>query len=377
MASFIQWYCKQTRKKMLVKADFQGQAYKIVRPFHKNNTCLQIKMEECHLLLTDQIDLINPEGNRVVHDMSKPLPLGGQPSQITIQAQYFFNKDLECLVSGNKERGHALSISKLKAAYYPDFELKELCKEFYITRYSATSDRNAVRSHMKILSVVSLKTYSRYGYTFLKEIFLRRADYKEYEISEADFKNMHLNDFEDMYLLNLQGKLNHLSGAYKVHLSTAVNLWTRNIVIRKRVEGLQLSIESYQTNPNITQPRWDATDFLFKEDYTIVNKPRAIIYRDKNNQKKMIREIEVHKFSDGTLRRILEKLVYMVKDYELYKYNLGMENMIWNDDDKRRSQEFIKLIERSLKIRQIFRSLESFFSGTIRDIDYRLIERTE
>ncbi|GJU37486.1 hypothetical protein Tco_1185840 [Tanacetum coccineum] len=40
MDSFIQWYCKQIRKKKLVKADFKGQDYKIVRPFHKNNICL-------------------------------------------------------------------------------------------------------------------------------------------------------------------------------------------------------------------------------------------------------------------------------------------------------------------------------------------------
>ncbi|GKD34301.1 hypothetical protein Tco_1249810, partial [Tanacetum coccineum] len=175
------------------------------------------------------------------------------------------------------------------------------------------------RSHMKILSVVSLKTFSRYGYTFLKEIVLRRANYKEYKISEADFKNLHPNDFEDMHLLQLQGKLNHLSGADKVYISTAVNLWTRNIVTRQRVEDLQLGIESYQTKLNITQLRWDAIDFLFKEDYTIVHKPRSVIYRDRNNQKKIMQETEVHKFSDGTLKRILENLDYMVKDYELYK----------------------------------------------------------
>ncbi|GJS17204.1 hypothetical protein Tco_0411676 [Tanacetum coccineum] len=51
---------------------------------------------------------------------------------------------------------------------------------------------------MRILSVVSLKTYERYGYTFLKEIVLRRDDYKEYKISEADFKNLHPNDFENL-----------------------------------------------------------------------------------------------------------------------------------------------------------------------------------
>ncbi|GKD75972.1 hypothetical protein Tco_1334254 [Tanacetum coccineum] len=201
---FTKWYCKQIEKSKLVKADLKGPAYKL-------------------------IDLVNLEGHRVVHDVSKPLPLGGPPGQVTIQTQYFFNKDLEYLVSGDKERRNALSISKLKAAYYPDFGLEEFIpslwikserdydisaaygishwwfkrKEFYITRYSAPSDHRAVRSHMRILSVVSLKTFSRYGYTYMRENVLCRADYKEYKISEDDFINLHLNDFEDMYLLHL------------------------------------------------------------------------------------------------------------------------------------------------------------------------------
>ncbi|GJZ42563.1 hypothetical protein Tco_0589818 [Tanacetum coccineum] len=213
-------------------------------------------MEKCHLLPTYQIDLINPEGNRVVHDMSKPLPLGGPPGQVTIQDHYFFNKDMEYLISGNKERRHAFSISKLKLAYYLHFGLEELVP-FLWTESERAYDINStyVRSHMRILIVVSLKTFSRYGYTILKDIILRRVDYKEYKISEADFKNLHANDFEDMYLLNLQGKLNHLSGADKVYLSTAVNLWTRNIVTKQRMEDLQLGIESYQMKLNITQPR--------------------------------------------------------------------------------------------------------------------------
>ncbi|GJY80641.1 hypothetical protein Tco_0493392 [Tanacetum coccineum] len=284
MGSFINWYCKQIGKKKVVKADFEGQAYKIVMQFHKNNISLQFQMEECHLLLTDQVDLMNLDGNRVVHDVSKPLPLGGPP--------------------GNKERRHALSISKLKAAYYPDFGLEEL--------------------------VLSLWTESE----------------SAYDISLA------------------YGKLNHLSGSDKVPLSTAVNLWTRNIVIRQRVEDLQLGIKSYQTKLNLTQPRWDATDFLFKEDYTIVHKPRVVIYRDKNDQKKMMRETEVHKFSDGTSTRILEKIEYMVKEYEIFKFNPGIESRISTEDDKRRNQEFIKLIERRLKIRRIFKSLKSFVSGS-------------
>ncbi|GJU31847.1 putative reverse transcriptase domain-containing protein [Tanacetum coccineum] len=325
MSSFINWFCKRIGKKKLSKADLEGPAFKVVRPFHDNNISLQFQMEECHLLLTDQVDLANPEGHRIVPDVSKPLPLGGPPGQVTIQSQFFFNKDLDYLVSGSKERRSALSISKLKATNYLDFGLEELVpspwieserdydisvaygisywwfkhKEFYIIRHSAPSDRSKVRSYMLILSVVRLKTFERYKYTFLKEIVLRRADYKEYKISEADFKNLYPNDFEDMYLLHLQGHLNPLSRANKVHLFNVVNLWIRNIVIRKRVEDLQLRIE--------------------------INKPRAVIYRDRNDQKKMIRETEVHKFSDGMLNRILDKLDRMVKDFKLFKFNLGME----------------------------------------------------
>nr|GEU95901.1 putative reverse transcriptase domain-containing protein [Tanacetum cinerariifolium] len=199
-------------------------------------------------------------------------------------------KDLEYLVSGDKGRRSALSLTKLKAAHYLDFRLKELVlslwnkskrvydisatygisywwfkhKEFYITRHDA-SDRSQVRSHMRILSVISLKTYKRYGYAFLKEIVLRRADYKEYKITEADFK------ISTRMILRI------------------FNLWIRNIIIRKHVEDLHLRIESYQTKLNLTQPDWDASDFMFKEDYTIVSKPRVVIYRNRNDQKKMMR----------------------------------------------------------------------------------------
>nr|GFC60400.1 hypothetical protein [Tanacetum cinerariifolium] len=68
-------------KSKLTKVDLEGPAFKLVRPFYKNNISLQFQMEEWHLLLTNKIDLANPEGNRVVPDVSKPLPLGGPPGQ--------------------------------------------------------------------------------------------------------------------------------------------------------------------------------------------------------------------------------------------------------------------------------------------------------
>ncbi|GJY59553.1 hypothetical protein Tco_0459445 [Tanacetum coccineum] len=51
-------------------------------------------------------------------------------------------------------------------------------------------------------------------------------------------------------------------------------------------------------------------------------------YRDRNDQRKLMRLNELHKFSDGTLTRVMEKLDQMVKDFHLYEYNKGMETRV-------------------------------------------------
>ncbi|GKE30071.1 hypothetical protein Tco_1445455 [Tanacetum coccineum] len=89
---------------------------------------------------------------------------------------------------------------------------------------------------MRILSVVSIKAYSRYGYDYLSEIVLRRADFQEHMIAEKDFKNLYPSDFEDLNLLLLQGHLDHLPG------------------------------------------------YEFKHDYTIIKSPRAVVFPVNNNE---------------------------------------------------------------------------------------------
>ncbi|GJW50652.1 hypothetical protein Tco_0092003 [Tanacetum coccineum] len=178
IGSFIKWFCRRTGKKKLCKADLEGPAFNLVKAFHKNSVFLQYQMDECHKLLTNKVDLSNPEGHQIPQNINEPLPLGGPPGQVTIQPQFFFNKDLDYLLTGDKERKIALSISKLKAARYLDFGLEELVpslwvesereydisavygithwwfrrKEFYINKHSESSDREAVRSQMRILN---------------------------------------------------------------------------------------------------------------------------------------------------------------------------------------------------------------------------------
>ncbi|GJU96998.1 hypothetical protein Tco_1326269 [Tanacetum coccineum] len=207
-------------------------------------------MEECHKMLTAQVDWTNPKGDQVRIDVNRPLPLGGPPA------------------------------------------------------------------------------YSRYGYDYLSEIILRRADHQEYPIAEKDFKNLYPSDFKDLNLLLLQGHLDHLSSLDKRMLSTAVKLWTRNLVIRQRVEDFQLGIESYQTQLNLTKPGWDATGY---ECSTIGSIPLL---------------------SSPSCSSVPRK-------------------------DVTRSNEFIAAIEKRLKTRRIYRNLECFVGGRVRDIDYRLLQRIE
>nr|GEV90099.1 hypothetical protein [Tanacetum cinerariifolium] len=277
-------------KTELTQADFEGQAYEVIKAFYPNVVHLQFQMEECHNMLTYQIDWANPEGDQVRIDISKPLPLSAPPGHVIIQTQFFFDHDLDYLRYGSKGSGKALSISKMKATRYLDFGLEllvpehmwfnEVCtydisasygishwwfnrQKFYIYRHIADSSCKVVRTHMRILSVVSIKAYSRYGYGYLKEITLRRADYQEYTIAEKDFKILNPNDFEDLNLLLLQGHLNHLSGSDKQ------------------------TTESYSTE-------MDEKGVEYKHDYTIIELPRAVVFPVGNNERKIMRFNEIY-----------------------------------------------------------------------------------
>ncbi|GJV65941.1 hypothetical protein Tco_1476769 [Tanacetum coccineum] len=329
-------------------------------------------MEECHKLLPDQVDDVI-----LRYNVSKLLPLGGDPGHVTIQPDFFFNKDLEYLWYGRKIGRPALSISKMKAAYYPDVGLEQMVLDQMWIEEECKYDVAvmAVRTHMRILSVIRIEVFPMYGYNYMKKIVLRRADLKEYVIAERDFKYMYPSEFKDLYLLNLQGHLN-LQG-YKKILTTAVNLWTRNLVIRQRVKDFQLGIESYQTQLNLTKPQWDAKGFKYKHDFTVIDSLRGVTFRDKYYVQMIMRFNEIHKFSDGTLHQIDEALDYRVKELRVNRRNPGLDTWFWTKKDVDKSKEFMFAIQKRLKTRRIFRNLESFVGGRIREGDYRLLKRTE
>nr|GEW68944.1 hypothetical protein [Tanacetum cinerariifolium] len=269
IATFLDWFCKRRGITELKPQDLEGPAYEIIKVIHSDVIHLQYQMEECHKLPTDSMD--DPI---LRHNVSKPLPLGGPPGQM--KAAYYPEAGLEQMVPYqfwiNEECKYDI------AAMYGISHLWFQRQRFYIDRHTAEGDRSAVRTHMRILSVVRIEVFSMYGYDYMKKIVLRRANLNEHVITERDFKYIYPSDFEDLYLLNLQGHLNHLPPKDKKILTMAVNQWTRQLVIRQRVEDFQLGIKSYQTQLNLNKPHWDATGFEYKHDYTVIDSPRAFIF---------------------------------------------------------------------------------------------------
>ncbi|GJS25778.1 hypothetical protein Tco_1066875 [Tanacetum coccineum] len=113
MATFMDWFCKQRGLSELTPKDLEGPAFEIIKVFHPDVIHLQFQMEECHKLLTDQVD-----DAIIRYNVSKPLPLGGDPGHVTIQPDFFFNKDLEYLRYCVQSLDRPV-ITKMKR-YYPD-----------------------------------------------------------------------------------------------------------------------------------------------------------------------------------------------------------------------------------------------------------------
>ncbi|GKC18281.1 hypothetical protein Tco_1020431 [Tanacetum coccineum] len=128
-----------------------------------------------------------------------------------------------------------------------------------------------------------IKVVKKYGYGYFKEIVVKRAVKKEYIFAEANFPRLNQNDIKDI------------------------------IVIRKRVEDVQLGVESYQKKLNLTKPQFMEGCLYQKVSYTTFSHHRGVMYEGIDNQKTLMRANKTHKFSDGTLNKVYNKLDVMLE----------------------------------------------------------------
>ncbi|GKC36546.1 hypothetical protein Tco_1048930, partial [Tanacetum coccineum] len=320
------------------------------------------------------LDWNNPEGDRGPFDHSKPLPLQGPSGHQTVVADYFFNNDLEYLKTSDPEVTYTTSITKTKAAQYEIKGIEDMVptlwstikhaydkdaekgikhwgerhKLWYRCQISKFSKKN-IYSTKAILGVKSVSVKKLHGYGHLEEIVVKRSDQQLYKFKECDFVDLHLNDIKDMLLLAVQHKLFHLDGNVIVDFIVALRMFTRSLILKRRVEDLQLGVESYQKKLNITKPQKTFPEIEFKEPYTPSYDPPGISVRD-----------EIH---------------HRVLDFRL-DYNTEMPKRKWTAVDRKRSGLMIELIDKQLREREIIRNLERLVGARELEMDYKLMTRT-
>ncbi|GJX88774.1 hypothetical protein Tco_0340788 [Tanacetum coccineum] len=151
---------------------------------------------------------------------------------------------------------------------------------------------------------------------------------------EGDFDDLHLNNIEDMLLLAVQHKLFHLDGNVIIDFIVALRMFTRSLILKRRVEDLQLARDecrefTRREKHNITITLGRAfLDIECKEPYTQLYDPPGIVYEDLYKQKRVLRVDELYKFSNGTLKSVCDEIHHRVLDFHL-DYNPDMPKRKW------------------------------------------------
>nr|GEV30706.1 hypothetical protein [Tanacetum cinerariifolium] len=121
-------------------------------------------------------------------------------------------------------------------------------------------------------------------------------------ISITDLKIMEWHNYKHL------GKLSNLTVEELFAFNVSLRMFTRSIVIQRRVEDLQLGVESYQKRLNLTKPNTYRSDLKRREAYTAYSNPKGFIYQNKDKKNRLMQIDELHKFSDGTLNDVRNAL---------------------------------------------------------------------
>ncbi|GJS20382.1 hypothetical protein Tco_0449014, partial [Tanacetum coccineum] len=249
-----------------------GPTYELMKDSCKSLVELEYFLEEVYKATTDQLDWNNPEGQQYLHDLRKLLPL--IPNS-----------------RGRRESTHD------------------------------------VYSKNKILAVTKLKIVEWHNYKHLDWITVCRNDDKLYTFKEGDYNRLRLQDIEDMLLLLVQGKLTNLNVEECLALGVSLQMFTRSVVLRRRVEDLQLEHAGFDESDTFVLERFDTSaGNPIKEILLKLNLPDHMsILTDSKMEVKVFKITFSHSSQDkgtsSSLKLMItasnHKLMIEVKDYEL------------------------------------------------------------
>nr|GEV95243.1 hypothetical protein [Tanacetum cinerariifolium] len=157
-----------------------------------------------------------------IHVTSIPTPT---PTPTTATTTTFITESFENIVM-DKSSSQPKSIYEAAASLI-EFELKKIILD-------------------KIQKITHVKVMKWY-------IVVQREDQLLYKFKEGDFLRLNLRDIQDLLLV--QKKLSNLEKDVIYNLNVALWMFTRCVVILKRVKDLQLGVKSYQKKLNTTKPK--------------------------------------------------------------------------------------------------------------------------
>ncbi|GJY11989.1 hypothetical protein Tco_0381298 [Tanacetum coccineum] len=185
---------------------------------------LEYVFEEVYKATTDQLDWNNPEGQQYPHDLRKPLPL----------------------IPNSRGR---------QVIPFDHFINNDLA--IYQVGPPAESARDDY-SKRRIIIVIKLQIVEWYGYKHLDWITVRRDDENH----------------------NIKKNFQTASPSrYRRHTDSSCS---------RRVEDLQLGVESYHKKLNITKPDTYRSDLKRRDAYTAYYNPKGFIYQNKDKKNKVI-----------------------------------------------------------------------------------------
>ncbi|GJT32288.1 hypothetical protein Tco_0922707 [Tanacetum coccineum] len=246
----------------LTQKTLLGPSFRLLKGKRTNYVELEYDFEECYNAFSEKLDWENPEGGGV--------------STMT----------------------YTTSITKTKAAQYDLPGIEDIVPNIWSLVKVAYDKHGYGESHIGENNVEVMR---KHGYRYPKEIVVRRADNDLYRFKEGHFPRLRINDIEDMLLLVVQNRLTNLLGDDVSDFTIALRMFTRSLVIQKRVEDLQLNVESYQKNINVTKPEITRPGLRKRDTFTPYQDPQGFIYVDNQERNRLMRSDELYKFSDRTL----------------------------------------------------------------------------
>ncbi|GJZ83488.1 hypothetical protein Tco_0648661 [Tanacetum coccineum] len=300
-----------------------GPAFRLLKGTRSNYAELEYDFKECYKALSEKLDWENPEGGDYPFDLSKPLPLITHGNRQRVPFEFFINNDLKYLQGGVSTMTYTTSTTKTKAAKYDLPGIEDMVPNIW-SPVKVAYDRYALwgishwRQQRKSFYAYARGMQSRRDVYFIKRILAVT------HVKEGGFPRLRINDIEDMLILMVQNWLTNLSGDDIADFAIALRMFTRSLVIQKRVEDLQLGVESYQKKINVTKPDTTRPDLRKRHP-------------------------------DGTLTRLLSSLEDITK-------NIDMEYLPRKGEQLKRkrsiltdSKEYLKMVmeRQSVKVKEI------------------------